>query len=178
MSARAPLATTSTSARYLARTRMPSGAAARKQLCGDLASLRVFPSSESMNENSPDKAIRDDLPTEGRAESFWFALARGVVRRTLIRSHPRLYVAGTTGLLLYLLFSGSTGQTAAFLIAFDGGALTFLAAVWIMMARATHDDMQRRAKLEAEGRYTVLGFSSVAAIAVLLAIVFELHGSK
>jgi uncharacterized membrane protein len=131
-----------------------------------------------MNENSPDKAIRDDLPTEGRAESFWFVLAKGVVRRTLIRSHPRLYVAGTTGLLVYLLFSGSTGQTAAFLIAFDGGALTFLAAVWIMMARATHDDMQRRAELEDEGRYTVLCFSSVAAIAVLLAIVFELHGSK
>jgi uncharacterized membrane protein len=38
--------------------------------------------------------------------------------------------------------------------------------------------MRRRAELEDEGRYGVLCLSSMAATAVLLAIVFELHGSK
>ena len=43
---------------------------------------------------------------------------------------------------------------------------------------APPDSMRRRAEIEDEGRYTVLGFGTVAASAVLLAIVFELHGSK
>ncbi len=131
-----------------------------------------------MAKNSRDKMIRNDVAAEGRDGSFWFGLARGVLRRTLIRSHPRLYLAGATGVLLYLLLSGWSGPTARFLIAFDGGALAFLVAVWIMMATATQDDMRRRAQLEDEGRYTVLCLGSMAAVAVLLAIAVELHGSK
>jgi uncharacterized membrane protein len=38
--------------------------------------------------------------------------------------------------------------------------------------------MRRRAQIEDEGRYAVLSFSAAAAIAILLAIVFELHGIK
>ena len=47
-----------------------------------------------------------------------------------------------------------------------------------MMAQATEDDVRRRAEIEDEGKYTVLGFGAAAAAAVLLAIVFELHGIK
>jgi uncharacterized membrane protein len=43
---------------------------------------------------------------------------------------------------------------------------------------ATAEGMRRRAEIEDEGRYAVLGFSAAAAIAILLAIVFELHGIK
>ena len=99
-----------------------------------------------------------------------------------MRSHPRLLAAGMVALALYWAFywalSGSTGTAASFLIAFDGGAAMFLASVWIMMASATPDGMRRRAELEDEGRYAVLSFSAAAAIAILLAIVFELHGIK
>jgi hypothetical protein len=38
--------------------------------------------------------------------------------------------------------------------------------------------MRRRAELEDEGRYTVLILSLAAAIAILLTIVFVLHGLK
>jgi uncharacterized membrane protein len=38
--------------------------------------------------------------------------------------------------------------------------------------------MRRRAEIEDEGRYTVLILSVAAAIAILLTIVFELHGLK
>ena len=38
--------------------------------------------------------------------------------------------------------------------------------------------MRRRAELEDEGRYTVLILSAAVAIAILLTIVFELHGLK
>jgi uncharacterized membrane protein len=47
-----------------------------------------------------------------------------------------------------------------------------------MMANATPEGMRRRAELEDEGRYTILVFSVTAAIAILITIVFELHGIK
>ncbi|MGH7089391.1 MAG: DUF1345 domain-containing protein [Stellaceae bacterium] len=99
------------------------------------------------------------------------------MRRTHVRSHPRLSGAATAAILLYFLLSGRAGAAARFLIA-DGGALVFLAAVWIMMMRATPEGMRRRAELEDEGRYTILVLSVTAAIAILLTIGFELHGIK
>ena len=105
-------------------------------------------------------------------------LGRELLRRTHLHSHPRLFVAGAVASALYLLLSGWTGTATRLLIGFDGGAMTFLAAVWVMMATATPEDMRRRAELEDEGRYTVLILSAAVAIAILLTIVFELHGLK
>jgi hypothetical protein len=122
--------------------------------------------------------IRQEKSAQRRNERFWFAFSQGVLRRTHIRSHPRLFAATAVGVFLYWFMSGRTGPGEGFLVAFDGGALTFLTAVWVMMVRATPDSMRRRAEIEDEGRYTVLIFGTAAASAVLLAIVFELHSSK
>jgi uncharacterized membrane protein len=112
----------------------------------------------------------------GWARSLGSLLGRGLLRHTHMRSHPRLL--GAVAIFLYFLLSGWAGTTTRFLIASDAGAVVFLAAVWDMMARATADGMRRRAELEDEGRYTVLILSVTAAIAILLTIVFELHGIK
>ena len=114
----------------------------------------------------------------GQSEPAWFVLRREMLRRTHVRSHPRLLAAVAVALILYCILSRWTGTATAFLIAFDGGAVVFLAAVWIMMVLATPEGMRRRAEIEDEGRYAVLGFSAAAATAILLAIVFELHGIK
>jgi uncharacterized membrane protein len=87
-------------------------------------------------------------------------------------------MASAVAFVLYWILHGWTGTAAGFLIAFDGGAVVFLSAVWIMMVVATPEEMRRRAEIEDEGRYAVLGFSVAAATAILLAIVFELHGIK
>ena len=113
-----------------------------------------------------------------RVRSLWSLLGRGPLRHTHVYSHPRLLGAGAVALLLFFLLSGWFGAATRFLIAADGGALVFLSAVWIMMARATPDGMRRRAELEDEGRYTILILSVTAALAILLTIVFELHGIK
>jgi uncharacterized membrane protein len=118
--------------------------------------------------------IRHGKSAQRRNESFWFAFSQGVLRRTHILSHPRLFVT-TVGITIG---SRAGRPGAVFLVALDGGALTFLTAVWVIMVRATPDSMRRRAEIEDEGRYTVLIFGTAAASAVLLAIVFELHGSK
>jgi uncharacterized membrane protein len=101
-----------------------------------------------------------------------------LVRHSHLRSHPRLLASGAMAVLLYWLLAGVTGAGTGFPIAFDGGAIVFLTAVWVMMARATPAGMRRRAEIEDEGRYAVLIFSAAAATAILLAIVFELHGIK
>ena len=111
---------------------------------------------------------------EARPKSIWFRL----LRHTHVRSHPRLLGAGAVSVLLYWMIAGWKGTATGFPIAFDGGALVFLATVWAMMARATSDTMRRRAEIEDQGRYAVLIFSVAAATAILLTIVFELQGIK
>lgn len=118
------------------------------------------------------------LYEQDRARSSWRRFGRGVLRHTHVHSHPRLVAAAAAAILLYLLLLGRAGIATRFLIAFDGGALVFLTAIWIMMASATPEGMRRRAEIEDEGRYTVLILSVTAAIAILLTIVFELHGIK
>ncbi len=105
-------------------------------------------------------------------------LGRELLRRTHMHSHPRLFGAAAVAIALYLLLLGWAGTATRLLIGFDGGAVAFLAAVWVMMATATPEDMRRRAELEDERRYTVLILSAAAATAILLTIVFELHGLK
>jgi uncharacterized membrane protein len=95
-----------------------------------------------------------------------------------LRSHPRLFAAAAVAVVLYVILPAPAGAATRLLIAFDGGAVVFLAAVWVMMATATRDGMRQRAKLEDESRYTVLILSTAVAIAILLTIVFELHGLK
>jgi hypothetical protein len=116
--------------------------------------------------------------TGAQSEPVWFVLRREVLRWTHARSHPRLLAAVAVALILYCILSRWTETATAFLIAFDGGAVVFLAAVWTRMVSATPEVMRRRAETEDEGRYAVLGFAAAAAIAILLAIVFELHGVK
>src|SRR5262249_5622142 len=98
-----------------------------------------------------------------------------LLRRTRLHRQPRLFSAAALAILLYFLLSDWLEPATRLLIAFDGGALVFLVTVAVMMARATLHGMRRRAQIEDEGRYTVLGLSAAAAGATLLGIVFELH---
>jgi uncharacterized membrane protein len=114
----------------------------------------------------------------GRTRSFGSVWGPRLLRRSHVHSHPRLLGAVAVAIIVYFFLSDGTATATRLLIAFDGGALIFLAAIWVMMARATPDGMRRRAEIEDEGRYSVLTLSVAAATAILLTIVFELHGIK
>jgi uncharacterized membrane protein len=106
-------------------------------------------------------------------------LASRFARRTrYLRQHARLSVAALLGLLAYLALPTRIGESARLLAAFDLAAFAFLAAIWIMMARATTVGMRQRARREDESRYVVLVLSAATAAAVLLAIALELHGIR
>jgi uncharacterized membrane protein len=95
-----------------------------------------------------------------------------------MRQHPRLAISSALGIILYLFLPAAIGESTRLLAAFDLAATGFLAAIWIMMTRATTPDMRRRAQFEEEGRYVVLGLSAAVASAILLSIAFALHGIR
>ena len=95
-----------------------------------------------------------------------------------LRGHPRLAIAVVVAVACYGLLPGAWDMPMRLLIAFDTGAVTFIAAVWFMMSRATEADMRWRSAIEDEGRHTILSLAAAIAVAILLAIIFELHGSK
>ena len=110
-----------------------------------LAVILYCPSSNSDREMQHNQPLSEDLPKQLGA---WTVLRRGVVRHTHMRSHPRLFAAATATVLVYLLLSGKAETPTRLLLAFDCGALVFLAAVWFMMAEATPKKMRRRAEIE------------------------------
>ena len=113
-----------------------------------------------------------------RSVKSWPLLGQHLLNRTPLGSHPRLIASTAAAILIYFLPWGQAALATRFLIAADSGILLFLAAVWFMMVRATPEGMRQRAAREDENRYAVLFVSVTAAIAILMTIVFELHGLK
>src|SRR3984893_14986374 len=121
---------------------------------------------------------KEELTRMGRTRALGSVWGRRFLRRSHVQSHPRLLGAVAVAIIINFLLSDATETATRLLIAFDGGALIFLAAIWVMMARATPDGMRRRAEIEDVGRSSVLTLSVAGGTAILLTIVFELHGIK
>lgn len=99
---------------------------------------------------------------------------RRIVKQFTAR--PRTFVALAVMSATLAMLPGTWPWTTRLLMAWDLGALLYLGAVTLMMARADHDAMRRRASREDEGAVTVLLLTSLAASASFVAIVVELAG--
>jgi len=95
-----------------------------------------------------------------------------------LRQRPRLALAALLTVALYFLLPAWLRVETRLLIAFDVAAALFIAATWVMMVRSTPAGLRRRAQIEDEGQVGVLTASAMVALAVLLAIVFQLHHVK
>jgi uncharacterized membrane protein len=94
------------------------------------------------------------------------------------KRRPRLIIATVVAVAAYFLMPRWVPVEQHLLIAFDAGAIIFLAAIWAMMIRAAPVTIRHRARIEDEGRIFVLISAVCVACAVLIAIAFELHGIK
>jgi uncharacterized membrane protein len=65
-----------------------------------------------------------------------------------------------------------------FLFSWDVGVAIYLILIQTMLWRATVDRIRRRAAEQDEGAFVILALSIIATLASLVAIVFELGGSK
>lgn len=96
----------------------------------------------------------------------------GLLRR------PRLASAAAVALAVFLALLPWMQETRAMLIAFDVGAVLFLALMAVLMARATPTAMRRRARIQDEGKWAILVMSLCVAAVVLGALSYELHAAK
>ncbi len=93
-----------------------------------------------------------------------------------VRVRPRLWLSFAVGVLVGVLLPHAWADHTLTrgLIGWNVGALLYLILAFVMMLRATRDKMHWRAKLEDEGRYTILAVASIATVSVLVAIAAQL----
>ncbi len=113
---------------------------------------------------------------EGRRHGAWWRA---------VRARPRLVASVVFGVLLWWLLPEGLSRHAEsrVLLAWNSGALLYLALALHMVRTDTPERMKRRALLQDEGRNAILLLAVLAAAAVLLAVgsqlsvVRDLHGT-
>jgi uncharacterized membrane protein len=96
----------------------------------------------------------------------------------LIRQRPRMYICALVMVLAYLAIPADLRVATRALLAWNVGALLFVALIGWMMARSTEETIQARAALEDENQWVLLVVGTIAACAALAAIVAELGAVK
>jgi uncharacterized membrane protein len=95
-----------------------------------------------------------------------------------IRHRPRIYICAVVMVLVYLAIPHDVRVATRALIAWNVGALLFVALIGWMMARSTEESIQAHAAIEDENQWVLLVVGTIAACAALAAIVAELGAVK
>jgi len=96
----------------------------------------------------------------------------------VLRYRPRAVIALVVGVFVALLVPHGFTPIARGLIGWDSTVWLYLVLIWIRMASAKQDKVQELAEREDENAGMVLLIISLAAVASLIAIVFELAAAK
>ncbi len=110
-------------------------------------------------------------PERRRSFRLWLPLR-------VVRGHPRLFAGMAVSLLADVLLPDSIRLATRLLIAWNAGTWLYFIASGIMIAQATPQSVRRRARMGDEGRFFILVFTSLAAIAAIAAIVAHLAIGK
>ncbi len=104
------------------------------------------------------------------------------VRRPLpvrvVKLHAKLTLGAIAGLLTIFLLPSVWHLPTRMLIGWDTGVGLYLLQTYTMFWRANVGKLQRRAKEQDEGEFTILLLTMVATLASIAAIVIELGGAK
>jgi uncharacterized membrane protein len=95
-----------------------------------------------------------------------------------LKVRPRLMSSVAVATALFLVLPAVVPWATRFVLALDLGGGLFLGLTWVMMVQATTERMRLRARLQDEGKLTILALTVGAAIFSLAAIGIELHGIK
>jgi uncharacterized membrane protein len=96
----------------------------------------------------------------------------------VVLGHPRLFVSALFALVVDLIQPPEWRPITRFLVAWNAGAWTYLVLATTMMLRASQESISRRAIAQDDGRFALLIFSCLAAIASIGAILAELASVK
>ena len=95
----------------------------------------------------------------------------------IIRSRPRLFIAGAIAVVVAVVAPGEW-MTTKTLIGWDVGVLFYILAVTQLLAMGGIDYLRRRAATEDEGRFGILILTAAAALTSLGAIVLLLANTR
>jgi uncharacterized membrane protein len=89
----------------------------------------------------------------------------------IIRARPRLFTSFLVGLAIALVCPWDWRAATRILVGWDVGVALYLTLALRMMTVADVSHIRRRARLQDEGQFTILGLTAAAALASLGAIV-------
>lgn len=96
----------------------------------------------------------------------------------LLLARPRLFICLGIGAAAWLVLPRDWRETTRLLVAWNVGTWLYLLLVGLMVLRTTHEDVRRRALLQDENRFVILGLAVAAALASIAAIVAQLGAVK
>jgi uncharacterized membrane protein len=96
----------------------------------------------------------------------------------VVRLHAHLIIAAFVGLAVLALLPDNWRVPTRLLVGWDVGVTLYLCLTHAMMLRADIAHIRMRATVQDEGAFIILVLTIAAALASLVAIVFELGGSK
>jgi uncharacterized membrane protein len=108
------------------------------------------------------------------ASLWWRRMVRFWLPLRVVRGHTRIFVGIAAGLLSEILLPGQFRAWTRFLIDWNVGVWLYFVTVGVMIAGASPQSMRRRAKISDEGSFFILVFTSLAALASIVAIVAQL----
>src|SRR5579872_1218894 len=91
-----------------------------------------------------------------------------------VRHRPRLYICSAAAVLAYFALPHDLRFATRALLAWNVGALLFIALVGWMMAKSSEQSIRTRVALEDERQWVLLAVGAAAACASLAAVVSEL----
>jgi uncharacterized membrane protein len=96
----------------------------------------------------------------------------------MARLHARLFIATIVGLAVVVLLPDDWWLATRLLVGWNAGIALYLVLIQSVIWRCDVGRLRRRAKEQDEGAFAILLLSMAATLATLVAIVFELGGSK
>ena len=96
----------------------------------------------------------------------------------MARLHARLFIAAVVGLAVIALLPGNWWMSTRLLAGWNVGLTLYLVLVHSVIWRCDVARLRQRAKEQDEGGFAILLLSMAATLASLVAIVFELGGTK
>jgi uncharacterized membrane protein len=96
----------------------------------------------------------------------------------MARLHARLFIAVVVGLAVIVLLPGDWWMSTRLLAGWNVGIALYLVLIQSVIWRCDVTRLRQRAKEQDEGGFAILLLSMAATLASLVAIVFELGGTK
>lgn len=94
------------------------------------------------------------------------------------RLHAKLVIAAVVGIVVVVFAPGAWRMPTKLLVGWDTGLVLYLALTHTMVMRCSIERIRKRAAEQDEGAFAILLLTIGATLASLVAIVFELGGSK